>query len=351
MRWMIYGANGYTGELIARTARGQGLKPILAGRREAKVAPLAEQEGLEYRVFALDDPDTLADELADVDLVLHCAGPFSRTSRAMLEGCIKAGTHYLDITGEVAVFEHVFAQAARIEQAGIIACPGVGFDVIPTDCVAARLKEALPDARELSLGFSTRSGLSPGTAKTLVEALADGGRARIKGQLTEVPLGWKVRRIDFGAGPQWAMTIPWGDVTTAWQSTGIDNIQVFVPAPRWLIWAAKAGNVTRPLMSLPAIQGYLKSLVDRRVKGPDEQTRARLTTHVWGEARNGAGEQRVIRLRTANGYALTVDGALAVRRFIEDQAPAPGCYTPSKLCGAQLVEELPGSSRFEVSEC
>jgi short subunit dehydrogenase-like uncharacterized protein len=106
MRWMIYGANGYTGELIARTARGQGLKPILAGRREAKVAPLAEQEGLECRVFALDDPDTLADELADVDLVLHCAGPFSRTSRAMLEGCIKAGTHYLDITGEVAVFEH-----------------------------------------------------------------------------------------------------------------------------------------------------------------------------------------------------------------------------------------------------
>ena len=177
MRWMIYGANGYTGELIARNARGQGLKPILAGRREAKVAPLAEQEGLEYRVFSLDDPDTLADELADVDLVLHCAGPFSRTSRAMLEGCLKARTHYLDITGEVAVFEHVFAQAARVEQAGIIACPGVGFDVIPTDCVAARLKEALPDARELSLGFSTRSGLSPGTAKTLVEGLADGGRA------------------------------------------------------------------------------------------------------------------------------------------------------------------------------
>ena len=180
MRWMIYGANGYTGELIARNARGQGLKPILAGRREAKVAPLAEQEGLEYRVFSLDDPDTLADELADVDLVLHCAGPFSRTSRAMLEGCLKARTHYLDITGEVAVFEHVFAQAARVEQAGIIACPGVGFDVIPTDCVAARLKEALPDARELSLGFSTRSGLSPGTAKTLVEGLADGGRALLR---------------------------------------------------------------------------------------------------------------------------------------------------------------------------
>ena len=89
----------------------------------------------------------------------------------------------------------------------------------------------------------------------------------------------------------------------------------------------------------------------RRVEGRDEQTRGRLTPHVWGEARNGAGEQRVIRLRTANGYSLTVDGALAVRRFIEDRSPAPGCYTPSSLCGAGLVEELPDSGIFEVSEC
>lgn len=349
MRWMIYGANGYTGELIARAARGRGLTPILAARREAAVAPLAEQEGLEYRVFGLDDVDNVANELADVDLVIHCAGPFSRTSAPMLDACLRARTHYLDITGEVTVFEHTFAQAERAREAGIVICPGVGMDVIPTDCVAARLKEELPNANELSLGFATRSGLSPGTAKTTVEAMAQGGRARIKGHIEEVPLGWKVRRLDFGNGPSWTMTIPWGDVSTAWYTTGIPNIQVYVPAPRWFIWAAKAGNLTRPLMALPTVQQWLKGLVDKRIKGPDEGTREKNPTWIWGEARNGAGEQRVVRIRTANGYSLTVDGALAIRAFIEENSPAPGCYTPAMLCGAGLVETLPGSGRFEIT--
>ncbi|ASK35777.1 saccharopine dehydrogenase family protein [Alloalcanivorax mobilis] len=350
MRWMIYGANGYTGELIARAARGQGLKPVLAGRREAGVAPLAEQEGLEYRVFGLDDVALVADELADIDLVIHCAGPFSATSAPMLEACLRAGTHYLDITGEVAVFEHLFAQAERIRAAGIVACPGVGMDVIPTDCVAAKLKEELPDATHLSLGFSTRSGLSPGTAKSTVEGLAQGGRARIRGELCEVPLAWKVRRLDFGDGPRWAMTIPWGDVSTAWHTTGIANIQVYIPSPRWFIWAAKAGNLTRPLLGRRSIQDFLKAQVERRVSGPDEATRERQPTYIWGEARNGAGQQRVVRIRTANGYSLTVHGALAVRRHIEEHSPAPGCYTPARLCGLELVEQLSGSGRFEVSE-
>lgn len=350
MRWMIYGANGYTGELIARAARGRGLRPILAGRREAAVAPLAEQEGLEYRVFGLDEVDDVADQLADVDLVIHCAGPFSQTSAPMLEACLRARAHYLDITGEVAVFEHAFAQRERARQAGIVVCPGVGMDVIPTDCLAARLKQELPNANQLALGFATRSGLSPGTAKTTIEALAQGGRARIKGQIREVPLAWKVRRLDFGTGPEWAMTIPWGDVSTAWYTTGIPNIEVYVPAPRWFIWAAKAGNLTRPVMSLPAVQGFLKARVGRRIKGPDQGTRDQRPTWIWGEVRNSAGEQRTGRIRTANGYSLTIDGALAIRAYIEENEPAPNCYTPAALCGADLVEKLPGSGRFEISE-
>ncbi|MDX1803917.1 MAG: saccharopine dehydrogenase NADP-binding domain-containing protein [Alcanivorax sp.] len=348
MRWMIYGANGYTGELLARAARGRGLRPILAGRSEARIAPLAEQEGLPYRCFALDDVETVAEQLADVDLVIHCAGPFSKTSAAMLEACLEAHTHYLDITGEVAVFEHAHGQNERARSAGIIVCPGVGFDVIPTDCVAAKLKELLPDATDLSLGFSTRSGLSPGTAKTTIEGLALGGRARIDEQLREVPLGWKVRRIDFGQGPEWAMTIPWGDVSTAWHTTAIANIQVYLPAPRWFIWAAKAGNLARPLLGKHAVQHFLMSMVDRRVKGPGESVRASLPTYVWGEA--CTRKQTVtVRIKTANVYSLTVDGALAVRDYIEAHRPAPGTYTPALLCGTDLVETLPGSGRFEIS--
>ena len=175
-QWMIYGANGYTGELIAREAVNQGLKPILAGRSADKLIPLAEELGLESRAFSLDDVGHLTGELEGMDLVLHCAGPFSATAPPMIKACIASGTHYLDITGEIGVFEHAFTQHWMANEAGVVVCPGVGFDVIPTDCIAAYLIEALPDATHLALGFDSRSGMSPGTAKSSIEGLAAAAR-------------------------------------------------------------------------------------------------------------------------------------------------------------------------------
>lgn len=164
--WIIYGANGYTGELIAREAVRQGLKPTVAGRNKTKVAALAQELGLEFRVFGLDDISHISEQLKEFQLVMHCAGPFSSTSKPMMQACLKAGTHYLDITGEIPIFELAQSLNAQAEAANIVLCPGVGFDVIPTDCVAAALKEALPDATHLALGFDSKTGLSPGTAKT-----------------------------------------------------------------------------------------------------------------------------------------------------------------------------------------
>src|SRR3546814_18073465 len=99
----------------------------------------------------------------------------------MIEACLQAKAHYLDITGEISVFEHAQTQDARAKAAGIVVCPGVGFDVIPTDCVAAALKAALPDATHLALGFDSRSGFPPGTAKTSVEGPAPGRHGRASG--------------------------------------------------------------------------------------------------------------------------------------------------------------------------
>jgi short subunit dehydrogenase-like uncharacterized protein len=226
MSWLIYGANGYTGELIARAAAENGTAPTLAGRTRENVEPLAAELGLPSRVFGLDDTDAVTANIAGATIVLNCAGPFSATSAPIMEACLRAGVHYLDITGEIAVFEHAHAQAARAEQAGIVVCPGVGFDVIPTDCVAAALKAALPDATRLALGFDSRGAMSPGTAATSIEALATGGRIRRAGRLVAVPLGAITRRIDFGDGEKFAVAIPWGDVSTAYRTTGIGDIEV-----------------------------------------------------------------------------------------------------------------------------
>lgn len=339
--WMIYGANGYTGELIAREAVARGLRPILAGRSHDRVVEIATALDLPSRVFPLDSAD-----LDAVDLVLHCAGPFSATAQPMIEACLGSGVHYLDITGEIDVFEYAHAQHERAVERGIVICPGVGFDVIPTDCVAAMLKEELPDATHLALGFDTRMKLSPGTTKTSLESLGTGGRVRRDGRLAVVPLGGSTRRIDFGAGPKQAATIPWGDVATAFYTTGIPDIEVYVPTSPKRMRSLRLANLLRPILRSPALRQLLQR---RTVIGPDARTRAATPVHVWGEARNEAGEVRVARIKTANGYDLTVAGALAVVEHVLGARPVAGYYTPSRLMGADLITKLPGSGPMVIS--
>lgn len=349
MNWIIYGANGYTGELIAREAARRGHRPLLAGRSREKIDTLARELGLEARGFGLDDAAQAARQIEGHALVLNCAGPFSATAAPMIEACLHARAHYLDITGEIAVFELAQSLHARAREAGVVLCPGVGFDVIPTDCVAAALKAALPDATHLALGFDSRTGLSPGTAKTSVEGLAQGGKVRRDGMIVSVPLAHRVRRIDFGDGEKAAMTIAWGDVSTAYYSTGIANIEVFMPAPPAMIANARRANWVRPLLGLMWVQKLIKARIARTVKGPNEEQRAQMPTFVWGEASNARGQKKTARVRTANGYSLTVTGSLAVVEHLMTHKPSGGATTPSKLVGADLVTRLPGSGPLLVN--
>ncbi|MGE8496134.1 MAG: saccharopine dehydrogenase family protein [Pseudomonas sp.] len=347
--WMIYGANGYTGRLLAEQARREGLTPILAGRNPAAVQAVGSALGLECRVFDIQHLERASEVLADVAVVAHCAGPFSATSAPMIDACLASASHYVDITGEIGVFEAAHARDTQARERGVVVCPGVGFDVIPTDCLAACLHQALPDAQELALGFDTASGLSPGTAKTTVEGLSLGGKVRRDGLITDVPLGYKRRVIDFGRGEKSAVTIPWGDVATAYYSTGIANIEVYLPTPPALAVGMRLIDPLRPLFGLPKVQGWLKKQVEARISGPDQSARERLHTWVWGEVRNAAGEVKSARVQTGNGYDVTVHGTLLAVRHLLAYQGAGGCFTPSRLLGARCVEQLPGSGSIVVS--
>ena len=310
--WLIYGANGYTGELIAREARARGMMPILAGRSEASIAALAGELALEHRIFALDDPARIRTSIEDVDIVLGCAGPFSATAAPIMHACLATRTNYLDITGEIDVFELAHRHDMEARSAGIVICPGVGFDVVPTDCVAAALKEALPEATRLALGYDTRGGVSPGTARTLVEGFPKGGRIRRDGTIHSVPLAYRTRRIDFGDGEKMAMTIPWGDVATAFYTTGIPNIEVYVAASPRLISRIKKLNMIRPLLGLDIVQNLLKRRIERTVTGPSAEERERFPTWVWGEVEAPSGAIRTARIKVANGYGVTVSASLGI---------------------------------------
>lgn len=351
--WLIYGANGYSGKLISKEAKLRGLNPILAGRNETSIKTLAEELGFQSRVFDLSNPQNTNRQLADVKLVLNCAGPFSSTSQPMIEACIQAKTHYIDITGEISVFEYAHSQNGLAEESNIILCPGVGFDVIPTDCIAAQLKQMLPDANYLALGFNSNSNMSPGTAKTAIEGLASGGKARINGQIQTVPLAWKSRLIDFGMGEKLATTIPWGDVSTAFYTTGIPNIEVYIPISPKRLSMLKKVNYIRWFLGIGWIQNFLKSKAAAQ-KGPNIRQLQNQLTYVWGEVKNIQGGSKTIRIITANGYALTINGSLTVVEHLLKTQVKGGYKTPSQLMGTDFISTLPGyqliSDKLEVNQ-
>jgi short subunit dehydrogenase-like uncharacterized protein len=344
-QWLIYGANGFTGQLMAAEAVRRGLQPVLAGRNAPALQALGAKHGLPARVFGLHAPAAVAEGLKGVSLVLHCAGPFSATCAPMLEGCLAAGAHYLDITGEIDVFARCHAADAQAKSRGIVVLPGAGFDVVPTDCVAALLKRELPDATELVLGFEAGGGASPGTTKTGVEGLARGGFIRRNGQLVPVPLAFKTRTFSHDGKSRTAMTIPWGDLFTAFVSTGIPNIETYLVASPRAVAAARRANWVRPLLGLPGVVGYLQRRIESRVQGPSPGKRAGTRSRIWGEVRNAMGEQRTAEIDTPNGYDLTVTGALGIVQHLLSASVPGGYYTPAMLMGADYVLSLPGVRR------
>ena len=347
MEWMIYGANGYSGALIAKEAKAKGMHPILAGRNEVLVKKLADELGLGYRIFGLNDIDQITPHISNITLLLNCAGPFSVTSEPLINACLNNQIHYLDITGEIDVFEYAQKCDTKAKEANILLCPGVGFDVIPTDCIAHMLKQALPDANQLTLGFESKSPLSPGTTKTAIEGLAKGGKVRIDGQLIDVPFAYKTRSINFGNGEKLAMTIPWGDISTAYFSTSIPNIEVYIPTSKKQISILKKLNLIPWFFRFNFVQNWLKKRASHR-NGPSDKQRNEQSTWVWGEVKNANGLCKSARIKTANGYALTITGSLMAVEFVLNNKVEAGYTTPSLLLGNDFVSKLPGSSEIKL---
>jgi short subunit dehydrogenase-like uncharacterized protein len=346
--FLVYGANGFTGRLIVQRAKERGLRPIVAGRDRPAIEEIARRFELPHRVFDLESPDAVVEGIRDARVVLHCAGPYSRTSRAMVDACLRARAHYLDITGEYTVLDAVLARDSEARAAGVVLLPAVGFDVIPTDCLAAKLHAALPDATRLELGFSGGMRPSPGTAKTAVEYLHVGAVVRERGQLTTLKAP-RVREIPFASGPEFGMSIPWGDLVTAFHSTGIPNIVVYTVVPRSVARMASTLRFWAPVVRAPAVVRFMQKAVAKRVKGPTEEQRKTKRMSVWGRVEDAAGQAVEGHLDVPDGYELTVVGALAcVERVLRGEVP-PGATTPSKAFGANFVTALPGVGQWVLS--
>jgi len=322
------------------------MKPLLAGRNAIAVEALAKKHHLDYQVFSLDEAYRIDNVLQSVDMVLHCAGPFSRTARPMVEACLRNKKHYTDITGEIAVFEACAALDKKAQEAGIMLMPGVGFDVVPTDCLAKHLKGRLPTATRLSLAFYGVGRLSHGTQATMIMNIGKGGAIRRDGKITGVPAAWKTREIDFGEVTKSGVTIPWGDVATAFYSTDVPNIEVYTVVPPSNLKMMKASRYLGWLLATKPFQDYLQKKIP--AGGPSDAEREKGKTLLWGEASDRNGNRVESRMQGPEGYTITAIAALNIAQKILDGKFTPGYQTPAKAYGADLVLEIDGVTRQDV---
>ena len=391
--WLLYGAYGYTGRLLAMEALRRGHRPILAGRREEPLRELAhELEGRTpreladelghpetvtarhegehapeadpdapvprptWRRFSLDDPDMLRRELEGVSAVLHAAGPFIHTAPPMLEACVEVGAHYLDITGEVPVFERAFGLHQRARDAGVALLSGVGMDVVPTDGAAALLAESLPSGSRLELAIHSPGGPSIGTLKTIVEGVPGGLLVRRDGRLEGAGPGRREfrRQVDFGPEPQEGpmagrlggrrsvAPYTWGDLATAWRTTGVGHVTCYMTTSRWQV---RLMPVALPLLRAALSVGPLRRLagraVDRGPDGPSPELRRTGRTRVWGRMEDDEGRWSEVVLELPQGYRFT---AVAGVRALEEVLGRPelrGAVTPAGAFGHGWVLALP----------
>ncbi len=341
---LIYGAYGYTGQLISRLAKEQGLPIMLAGRDESRTKALAEELDVPYSAFPLSDQSALDRALQQVKVLLHCAGPFEHTCQVMADACLRNRVHYTDITGEMQVFEYFKNRSAEAMAAGIVFLPGIGFDVVPSDCLANLLAAEMPNAESLTLAlFSPGGKMSHGTALTVLENANRGGAIRQSGKIKKVPHAYHVKNFDFGFTERLGVTIPWGDLSTAYSSTGIPNIRVYNCVPTGTMKGMKWLNYTGWMMSLPGVKNYLRGRIKDKPAGPSAEHRDKVRSYIWAEVTRQDQSQRAY-LDLPEGYALTAMTSVHIAKKLLEKHLSPGYHTPATAFGPGLILELPGVS-------
>jgi short subunit dehydrogenase-like uncharacterized protein len=320
--WMLYGAAGYTGTLIAEHARQRGHQPVLAGRSAPAVTALAERLGLPCRELSLDDPAALTAALADVDLVLNAAGPFLHTAAPLAEACLRAGVHYLDIGNELQVFRALYGLDERARQAEITIMPGAGFGVIATNCLARYVSDAVGGAAILEV--ATRAAVArqgPGVAATRQQNMPYGGWTRQAGHLQPLALGSGTTTITLPDGPCRIMPLPIGDLEAAFQATGAPDITAYGAVPGDPAPGSTASD-------------------------PPADERPAYTSFGWARATGPDGATAQAWLQTGESYAFTA--AASIRAVEEALARSlSGALSPAAF-GADFILTIPGTSRIDT---
>jgi short subunit dehydrogenase-like uncharacterized protein len=310
--------------MVARQAKAVGLDFSIAGRDATKLAVLAQELHVPYRVFSLGDDDALVRDLRSTTLLLNCAGPFAQTAEPLMRACLQTGSHYLDITAEINVYRLAEELSEQARAAGVMLLPGVGWDVVPTDCLAAQAMQRVKEPQRLRIALLVSGSMSRGSAISAGEIIAAGLLERANGHLVS-KVDAATADFNFGDGPVTCAPLSFGDLVTAWRSTGIPNIEMFV-------------HVTGTAFP----QGDLSQVPDGPSRDERDAHRARAVVEVTGQ--DGMVARSVI--DTINGYSYTPLAAIEAARRVLLGDHRPGFQTPSIVFGSGFAETIADTRIF-----
>ena len=345
---MIYGAYGFVGKEVSRLAKEKGLNLILAGRDKEKTQRLASKLHLDYAVFSLDDTKTLEFYAKEVNIILNCAGPFIETYRPIVQACIKFNTHYLDISGEIPVFQAIHDLDYEAKNQTSMLLPGIGFDVAPTDCIGLFLKENFKTGDKLTLAFRSEgpAGLPPGTIKTMVSLIPYGNWIRKNGALVRPKKGIETKSIKYYNESINSLRIAWGDIFTAFYSTGIPNIEVYASFPKLIMMQMKFIEYFRPILSKPPIMKFMQKTLKG---GSTNEERKNTVMWVYGELSDPQGNKAICRMKGPEGGLLwTSISAVYALLNIEAGNYKVGYQTPASAFGSDFVSKMEGVDMEEI---
>lgn len=343
---LVYGATGFSGRTITQRLVEAGHDVIVAGRNEARIRPFAEALGVPWRVFGLSHPPTLANGLRDVAIVMHAAGPYLETAPAMIEACIAAGVHYLDVSGEWPVFAFAQRMGPMAAAAGVMLMPGVGFWIAVSDCLLARAAQATPEATTLRLACSLPTTVSRGTFDSSIGLMTGKVIVRRNGEVVAVPFGHRRRHFNFGDGARLCQAFSWPDVITAQQSTGVANFEAYFEMPVPFRTAWKAGAQLADLHGEPYTRAVVSPVRAVWPQAPTAAESARINMVV--EAVDPWRRSRFFGLQTIDGYLVTDRTASAAVSNILSGVHRPGFQTPSAVFGVDFIDDLDCAWPFDA---
>lgn len=325
---LLYGANGYTGQLFARYLMAKGIKPILAGRSDS-VNEIGTALNLSTRVFNIEQTSSY---LEDIDILVNLAGPFSITQDNLIKACIRTKTHYMDIAGEMTEVEQVFNHAPKAKAAKIALVPAAGFGVVPTDVAAKWACDLLEAPTHLTIAYSTVGGASRGTLKTVLKNIQTNGHILVEGEYRTARPAQSQKKVRVLGKSFNAVYNPWrADLFTAQLSTGVANIETYSEFPGFVVKMMNGRLI------------WLRNLILNRLihllpEGPSEKQIRKGCTYIRAIASNAKGETASVEIKGPEAYQFTVMSLYQTMRLVLEKENTYGFLTPSMLGTDWLLE-------------